>query len=129
LKETNAFTKEFSDQRVIPRNAKIVKHSIINKKNLATIYIHSHAQFAPNLFFIRFTLFLVRGGDLILKTLSLKETFTCNVEGDISISLTISGGFVGIKSIPGAAIKKLHVHKKKKPIFVPFYNNPLNHLI
>jgi hypothetical protein len=74
-------------------------------------------------------LFLVKGGDLILKTLSLKETFTCNVEGDISISLTISGDFVGIKSILGAAIKKLHVHKKKKPIFVPFYNNPLNHLI
>ena len=72
----------------------------------------------PNLFFIRFTLFLVRGGDLILKTLSLKETFTCNVEGDISISLTISGGFVGIKSIPCAVIKKLHVHKKKRSLYL-----------
>jgi hypothetical protein len=34
-----------------------------------------------------------------------KRDFPCNVEGDVPIPLTILGGFVGIKSIPGAAIK------------------------
>lgn len=34
-----------------------------------------------------------------------KRDFPCNVEGDVPIPLTILGGFVGIKSIPRAAIK------------------------
>jgi hypothetical protein len=42
-----------------------------------------------NLFFVRFTLSLVGGGDLIPETLSLKEIFSCNVEIDVPILLTM----------------------------------------
>jgi len=55
-----------------------------------------------NLFSIRFTLAIVRGGALIPRTLSLKESFSSNVEDDIPNLLTMIGGFVGIELVPVA---------------------------
>jgi len=51
------------------------------------------------LFSIRFTLAIVRDDALIPRTLSLKESFPCNVKDDIPNLLTMIGGFVRIESV------------------------------
>jgi hypothetical protein len=63
--------------------------SSIKKKKIGCNLFPLSCLIHTNLFFVRFTLSLVESGDLIPRTLSLKEIFSYNVEIDVPILLTM----------------------------------------